>query len=191
LRRTVPSPRLLTRSPRADRQRETCARRYATTSRTAEQIAARVSTKSRASNPRWTACLKDRIKKLEEDNWYPDSLDVCARVLAGYEKIIRNAYERSAEAFDRRPKSGVHRPTHPQVSRADACRQLPAPAGRWLASRYFPVPLGGPRFSKVQMRTLAHHEAVSGRHFQIALQVEMTSPSPTRRVGFVRRRLGR
>ncbi len=166
-------------------------RRYTTTSMTAEQIhrkgldeVARIESEMAgllkkqgyADGP-----IKDRMKKLEEDNWYPDSPDVRARVLADYEKIISNANERSAAAFDRRPKAACIVQRIPEFQEANAAANYQAPPRDGSRPGIFRVPLVGPRFSKMQMRTLAHHEAIPGHHFQIALQVEMTSLPQFRR----------
>jgi uncharacterized protein (DUF885 family) len=101
--------------------------------------------------------------------------------LAGYEKIIRDANERSAEAFDRRPKSPCIVQRIPEFQEANAAANYQAPPRDGSRPGIFRVPLRGPNFPKTGMRTLAYHEAIPGHHFQLALQVEMESLPAFRR----------
>ena len=119
--------------------------------------------------------IKERWKKLQDDNRYPDGPDVRSRVLADYEEIIRQNNERAMEAFDRRPKAPCIVQRIPEFQEANAAANYQTPPKDGSRPGIFRVPLKGPTFSRVGMRTLAAHEAIPGHHFQLALQVEMTS----------------
>ena len=122
-----------------------------------------------------------RWRKLENDNLYPDGPDVRARVLADYEKIVRENNERSVTAFDRRPKAPCIVQRIPEFEEANAAANYQSPPKDGSRPGIFRVPLRGPKFSRAGMRTLAAHEAIPGHHFQSALQVEMTTLPAFRR----------
>jgi uncharacterized protein (DUF885 family) len=125
--------------------------------------------------------IKDRMKKLEDDNCYPEAADVRTKVLADYEKIVRDAARRSEEAFLRHPRAMCIVQRIPEFQEANAAANYQAPPPDGSRPGVFRVPLAGPRFSRAGMRTLAYHEAIPGHHFQLALQVEMTSLPQFRR----------
>jgi uncharacterized protein (DUF885 family) len=158
-------------------------RRYTTTSMTAEEIHNQGLAEVARIEKEMDALLRKlgytdgdvraRYAKLQSDNTYPDSPDVRKRILADYEKILREAGERSAEAFDRRPGAACLVQRIPEYQEANAAANYQLPAGDGSRPGIFRVPLRGPRFTRVGMRTLAHHEGIPGHHFQLALQVEM------------------
>ena len=119
--------------------------------------------------------LSERMKKAQDDNLYPPGADVRARVLADYEKYVRDARERSLGSFLRTPKAPCLVQRIPEFQEANAAANYQPPASDGSRPGIFRVPLPGERFSRVTMRTLAYHEAIPGHHFQLALQVEMTS----------------
>ncbi len=122
-----------------------------------------------------------RFEKLQKDNLYPDGPDVRDRVLADYAKIIQGNNERSLEAFNRRPKAACTVQRIPEFQEANAAANYQGPPKDGSRPGIFRVPLRGPEFSRVGMRTLAAHEAIPGHHFQIATQVELTSLPAFRR----------
>ena len=124
-----------------------------------------------------------RFQKLQDDNSYPDGPDVRARILADYQKFIRENNERSLEAFDRRPKSECIVQRIPEYQEANAAANYSAPPRDGSRPGIFRVPLRGPKFGRAGMRTLTAHEAIPGHHFQLALQVEMDSLPAFRRQG--------
>lgn len=117
----------------------------------------------------------ERFVKLQTDNEYPDTADARDRVLADYAKMIRENEQRSLEAFDSRPKSQCIVQRIPEFQEANAAANYQGPPKDGSRPGIFRVPLRGPRFSRVGMRTLAAHEAIPGHHFHIASQVEMTT----------------
>ncbi len=160
-------------------------RRYTTTNMTAEQIHQTGLAEVARMEAEMDVLLRklgytggsviERFAKLQAADVYPDSPDVRARVLADYEQILRQNNERSLEAFDRRPKAACIVKRIPQFQEANAAANYSRPPADGSRPGIFNVPLPGPKFSRPTMRTLAAHEAIPGHHFQLALQVEMTS----------------
>jgi uncharacterized protein (DUF885 family) len=181
----------LSRLPHGDEAYAFYLRRYTTTTMTAGQIHRKGLDEVARIEAAMDGVLKklgyndgsvnDRMRKLEDDNLYPDTPEVRTRVLADYEKIVRDANDRSAEAFDHRPKAPCIVQRIPAFQEANAAANYQAPPRDGSRPGIFRVPLPGPRFSRVSMRTLAHHEAIPGHHFQLALQVEMASLPQFRR----------
>jgi uncharacterized protein (DUF885 family) len=116
--------------------------------------------------------VRDRFLKARDDFSYPEQADVRAAILADYEKIIRDAEQRSGFLFDLRPKAPVVVHRIPEYAERNAAANYSQPARDGSRPGVFNVPLVGPKFPRIGMRTLAYHEAVPGHHFQIALQQE-------------------
>lgn len=123
----------------------------------------------------------ERYKKLEADNVYPDSPGVRDQVLADYARMIRENHERSLSSFLHTPKTPCIVQRVAAFQEANAAANYSAPPRDGSRPGIFRVPLPGPVFSKVGMRTLTAHEAIPGHHFQLALQVEMESLPAFRR----------
>jgi len=117
--------------------------------------------------------IKDRMEKLENDLQPPADPDPRPGLLAEYERILRDAERRAALIFDLRPKAPVEVRREPPFTEKSAAAHYTVPAKDGSRPGIFWAPLPGPKFHMVQMRTLVHHEAVPGHHFQIALQNEM------------------
>jgi uncharacterized protein (DUF885 family) len=116
--------------------------------------------------------VKDRYKKAQDDYSYPERPDIRTTILTDYEKIIADAEQRSAALFDLRPKARVVVHRIPEYAERNAAANYSTPARDGSRPGVFNVPLVGPKFSRLEMRTLAYHEAVPGHHFQAALQQE-------------------
>lgn len=122
-----------------------------------------------------TGTITERYKKLEADNLYPAGPDVRERILADYTAMIAANHERSLGSFLRVPKSKCIVQRIPSFQEANAAANYSAPPRDGSRPGIFRVPLRGPEFSRVGMKTLTAHEAIPGHHFQLALQVEMES----------------
>jgi uncharacterized protein (DUF885 family) len=167
-------------------------RRYTTTAMTAEEVhrkgldeVARIEGEMDGLLRRLgytEGSVRARGVKLAADNQYPDTPDVRVRVLADYSKMVAEAAARSAEAFDRRPAAPCIVQRIPEFQEANAAANYQSPPDDGSRPGIFRVPLRGPRFSRAGMRTLAHHEAIPGHHFQLALQTEMKSLPAFRRL---------
>ena len=130
--------------------------------------------------------VKDRYQKAQDDNSYPERPDIRTAVLEDYEKIIRDAEQRSAALFDLRPKARVVVHRIPEYAERNAAANYSVPARDGSRPGVFNVPLVGPKFSRLGMRTLVYHEAVPGHHFQLALQQEDKNLPRFRSSGIIR-----
>jgi uncharacterized protein (DUF885 family) len=126
--------------------------------------------------------VNEKFQKLQDDHVYPDSPDVRTQVLADYQKFLDQNYEQSLAVFDRRPKTKCIVQRIPEFQEANAAANYQAPAQDGSRPGIVRVPLRGPKFPKPGMRNLMTHEGIPGHHFQIALQVEMTSLPAFRRL---------
>ena len=124
----------------------------------------------------------EKWQKLQDDHAYPDSPDVRTQVLADYQKFLDQNYEQSLAVFDRRPKTKCIVQRIPEFQEANAAANYQAPSQDGSRPGIVRVPLRGPKFPKPGMRNLMTHEGIPGHHFQIALQVEMTSLPAFRRL---------
>jgi uncharacterized protein (DUF885 family) len=108
--------------------------------------------------------------------------DPRAQILADAERQVRDAERRAALIFDLRPKAPVEVRREPAFSEKTAAAHYtdPAPDGSRPGIYYLPLP--GPTYGLLRMRSLAYHEAVPGHHFQIALQQEQTDLPRYRRL---------
>jgi len=111
----------------------------------------------------------------------PRDRDPRAAILADNERWLRDAERRAAETFDLRPKAPVEVRREPAFSEKTAAAHYTDPAPDGSRPGIFWLPLPGPPFGILRRRTLVHHEAVPGHHFQIALQQEMSDLPAFRR----------
>jgi uncharacterized protein (DUF885 family) len=95
-------------------------------------------------------------------------------LLAAHERILRDAEARAGLLFDRRPTAPVQVLREPPFTEKNAAAHYSAPAPDGSRPGTVWIPLPGPEFSLLTMRTLIYHEGVPGHHFQIALQQEST-----------------
>ena len=168
-------------------------RRFTTTHMTAEQIHQTGLSEVRRIEAEMEALLKplgyvagsvaDRFQKLQADHVYANSPNVREQILADYAEIIKVANERSAADFDLRPKAPCIVQRIPEYQEANSAANYQTPPRDGSRPGIFRVPLPGPTFTKVGMRTLAYHEAIPGHHFQLALQVENSALPRFRQAG--------
>jgi len=95
-------------------------------------------------------------------------------LLAADERILRDAEARAGLLFDLRPMAPVQVLREPPFTEKNAAAHYSAPAPDGSRPGTVWIPLPGPEFSMLTMRTLIYHEGVPGHHFQIALQQEST-----------------
>ncbi len=96
-------------------------------------------------------------------------------LLAEHERILRDAEARAASLFELRPTAPVQVLREPPFTEQSAAAHYAAPAPDGSRPGTVWIPLPGPEFSMLTMRTLTYHEGVPGHHFQIALQQESTA----------------
>jgi uncharacterized protein (DUF885 family) len=116
--------------------------------------------------------VRSRLEKVrEEQPQFPATPQGRAEYTAEFERVIRDAEQRSALLFERVPKAPVVAQPYPDfMGPRAASYSRAAPDGSRPGTFQFPV-VGVP-LTRFGLRTLVYHEAVPGHHFQIALQME-------------------
>ncbi len=157
-------------------------RRYTTTNLTADQIHQKGLDEVKRIESEMEALLKplgyttgtiaERYSKLSADHVYPNTPHVRDQILADYQRMIDDANQRSAADFLHRPQAKCIVQRIPEYQESNAAANYQTPPRDGTRPGIFRVPLPGPTFSKVRMRSLTYHEAIPGHHFQLALQVE-------------------
>ncbi|MEP7362765.1 MAG: DUF885 domain-containing protein, partial [Acidobacteriota bacterium] len=120
--------------------------------------------------------VAERYRELENRPGvaYEDTPDVRERVLADAAGYIATAEARMEEAFRLPTRFPVVVRRTPLFREASAAAQYVAPAAGSSQPGIFYMPMRGPVFSRLGMRTLAHHEAVPGHHFQSLYRRQQT-----------------
>ncbi|GAB3472198.1 DUF885 domain-containing protein [Massilia terrae] len=118
--------------------------------------------------------VAERMKQLDERFQPKTEGDPRPELLARYADYVTDAQVRSKAIFNLMPRAPVDVRREPPITEASASAHysLPAPDGSRPGT--FWVPLRGPKFDMIRMRSLAYHEAVPGHHFQLAIQQEQT-----------------
>jgi uncharacterized protein (DUF885 family) len=97
--------------------------------------------------------------------------------LKRYADYVQDSQRRSQALFNLQPKAPVEVRRVPELTERTASAYYTPPAADGSRPGAFWVPLPGPVFDLLKMRSLAVHEAVPGHHFQLALQLEQISLS--------------
>jgi uncharacterized protein (DUF885 family) len=127
--------------------------------------------------------IKVRMEQLDASLQPPALPDPRPGLIARYEEILADAVRCSEDVFDIRPKAPCVVKREPPFTEKTAAAHYSSPARDGSLPGIFWAPLPGPIFKIVNMRTLTHHEAIPGHHFQIALQRETESLPRYRRDG--------
>ncbi len=113
--------------------------------------------------------VAERIRRLNAELQPPADPDPRPALLENYTAYVREAQERARPLFGRMPRAPVEvRRVSPLIERT-AAASYTAPAFDDSIPGIFWVPLPGPRYAMLGMKSLAVHEAVPGHHFQFAL----------------------
>ncbi len=117
--------------------------------------------------------VRERYARLEASVQPPADPDPRPALLAEHTRILRDAEQRAQTLFDLRPKAPVRVLREPPFTEkaAAAHYNTPAPDGSRPGTVWIPLP--GPEFRILEMRTLTYHEGVPGHHFQLSLQQEL------------------
>src|SRR5262249_5374040 len=102
-------------------------------------------------------------------------------LLAEHERILRDAEQRATRLFDLRPKAPVQVMREPPFTEKSAAAHYTAPAPDGSRPGTVWLPLPGPTYQVLEMRSLTYHEGVPGHHFQVALHQEATELPQFRR----------
>jgi uncharacterized protein (DUF885 family) len=116
--------------------------------------------------------VADRYATLQKSVQPPAEPDPRPAMLDEYGRILRDAEERAKSLFDLRPKAAVRVLREPPFTEKNAAAHYSAPAPDGSRPGTVFIPLPGPDYRILEMRTLTYHEGVPGHHFQIALQQE-------------------
>jgi uncharacterized protein (DUF885 family) len=95
-------------------------------------------------------------------------------LLQKYAAMVADAERRSAAIFNLTPRAPVEVRREPPLTEPSAAAHYSLPAPDGSRPGIFWVPMRGPDFDIVRMRSLSYHEAVPGHHFQLAIQQEQT-----------------
>ncbi|QYM78454.1 DUF885 domain-containing protein [Horticoccus luteus] len=104
-------------------------------------------------------------------------------LLARNERTVRDAEKRSAALFDVRPLAPVVVRREPALTENSAAAHYTPPAPDGTQPGIYWLPLPGPTFKVLSMRSLSYHEAVPGHHFQLTVQQESTELPRFRKLG--------
>ncbi len=118
--------------------------------------------------------ITTRFNALEKSVQPPAEPDPRPALMQQYEATLRDAEKRAVSFFDLTPKAPVQVLREPPFTEKNAAAHYSAPAPDGSRPGTVWVPLPGPEYSILEMRTLMYHEGVPGHHFQIALQQEST-----------------
>jgi uncharacterized protein (DUF885 family) len=119
--------------------------------------------------------VEERMKKLDATFQPKTEGDPRPEILARYADIVKDALGRSGGLFNLRPAAPVEVRREPPLTEASASAHYSLPAPDGSRPGIFWVPMRGPKFDMIRMRSLSYHEAVPGHHFQLAIQQEQKS----------------
>jgi uncharacterized protein (DUF885 family) len=118
--------------------------------------------------------IAERMRKLDATFQPAAGADPRPALLARYTGMVRDAERRSDALFNLKPRAPVEVRREPALTEASAAAHYSIPAPDGSRPGVFWVPMPGPTFKMVQMRSLSYHEAVPGHHFQLAIQQELS-----------------
>jgi uncharacterized protein (DUF885 family) len=116
--------------------------------------------------------IEQRMRALDKTFQPVGEGDPRAEILKRYTEMVRDAEKRSGRVFNLMPRAPVDVRREPALTEASAAAHYSLPAPDGTLPGIFWVPMRGPVFDMIRMRSLAYHEAVPGHHFQLALQQE-------------------
>jgi uncharacterized protein (DUF885 family) len=118
--------------------------------------------------------VEERMKKLDASFQPKGEGDPRPALLQKYAAIVADAQQRSDALFNLKPRAPVEVRREPPLTEASAAAHYTLPAPDGSRPGIFWVPMRGPDFDVIRMRSLSYHEAVPGHHFQLAIQQEQT-----------------
>ncbi|NNG21953.1 DUF885 domain-containing protein [Telluria aromaticivorans] len=118
--------------------------------------------------------IETRMKQLDARFQPKGEGDPRPAILASYVEMVKDAERRSAPLFNLKPRAPVDVRREPPLTEPSAAAHYSLPAPDGTRPGIFWVPMRGPTFDMIRMRSLAYHEAVPGHHFQLAIQQELT-----------------
>jgi len=119
--------------------------------------------------------VEQRMTQLDATFQPKGETDPRPELLQRYAAMVADAEKRSSAVFNLVPKAPVEVRREPPLTEASAAAHYSLPAPDGSRPGIFWVPMRGPKFDMIRMRSLSYHEAVPGHHFQLAIQQETTS----------------
>jgi uncharacterized protein (DUF885 family) len=116
--------------------------------------------------------IEERMRALDKTFQPSGEGDPRPALLKRYTDMVRDAEQRSAKVFKLTPRAAVEVRREPALTEASAAAHYSLPAPDGSLPGIFWVPMRGPVFDMIRMRSLSYHEAVPGHHFQLAIQQE-------------------
>ena len=117
--------------------------------------------------------IETRMKALDATFQPKGEGDPRPAILARYKEMVMDALARSESLFNLKPRAPVDVLREPPLTEASAAAHYSLPAPDGSRPGVFWVPMRGPKFDMIRMRSLSYHEAVPGHHFQLAIQQEL------------------
>jgi uncharacterized protein (DUF885 family) len=118
--------------------------------------------------------VEQRMARLDATFQPKPDPDPRPELLQKYAAMVADAERRSAAIFNLRPRAPVEVRREPPLTEPSAAAHYTLPAPDGSRPGIFWVPMRGPTFDMIRMRSLSYHEAVPGHHFQLAIQQEQT-----------------
>ncbi|WP_288381823.1 DUF885 family protein [uncultured Massilia sp.] len=118
--------------------------------------------------------IEERMKQLDARFQPKGEGDPRPAILASYAEMVKDAERRSGTLFNLKPRAPVEVRREPPLTEPSAAAHYSLPAPDGTRPGIFWVPMRGPTFDMIRMRSLSYHEAVPGHHFQLAIQQELT-----------------
>ncbi|MDP2005177.1 MAG: DUF885 domain-containing protein [Rubrivivax sp.] len=119
--------------------------------------------------------VRERTLALRREVMPPAEPDPRPALLARYAAAVQDAERRAQPYFKLQPRALVEVRRVPALTERTSSAYYTTPAPDGSQPGVFWVPLPGPAFNVLGLRSLAVHEAVPGHHFQLALQQEAGS----------------
>lgn len=119
--------------------------------------------------------VNDRMRVLNAEMQPPAQPDPRPALLQRYTGYVREVEERARPLFKRVPRAPVIVQRVPALTERTSSAYYTTPAPDGSRPGVFWVPLPGPSFRVLGMKSLAVHEAVPGHHFQLALLQEQAA----------------
>lgn len=116
--------------------------------------------------------VEQRMAKLDATFQPKADPDPRPELLQKYAGMVADAERRSAAIFNLMPRAPVEVRREPPLTEPSAAAHYTLPAPDGSRPGIFWVPMRGPSFDVIRMRSLSYHEAVPGHHFQLAIQQE-------------------
>ncbi len=113
-----------------------------------------------------------RMNTMRAEQQPPADPDPRPALLERYAAAVRDAQQRAQPLFNLQPRAPVEVRRVPSLTERTASAYYTTPAPDGSRPGIFWLPLPGPSFDLLRLRSLAVHEAVPGHHFQLALQQE-------------------